>query len=238
MILRIFPGLLLACSMKSSVASEYHSLASSWITLPFWTGKSWKLFQILKHNFACFKSCDHLGHVSYQNSQWPDLRRMKPVISWHSSLHRDTRSAAQCGAVPGQQPTLLLGAGAIKAEMSLSPELDLAHWPVSASARCVLREALGRSPSQGSPPSPTPLLSQSPTVWPNRMVWGTWAPHAESSAQWGCRSCWQPWVPPQDSSDLFCLSSGTCFFSTMPCSLSDKVLQILALRFHFQLHLP
>lgn len=106
---------------------------------------------------------------------------MKSVISWHSSLHGDTRSAAQCGAVPGQQPTLLLGAGAIKAEMSLSPELDLARWPVSASARCVLREALGRSPSQGSSPSPTPLLSQSPTVWPNRMVWGTWAPHAESS---------------------------------------------------------
>lgn len=29
---------------------------------------------------------------------------MKSVISWHSSLHGDIRSAAQCGAVPGQQP--------------------------------------------------------------------------------------------------------------------------------------
>lgn len=154
---------------------------------------------------------------------------MKSVISWHSSLHGDIRSAAQCGAVPGQQPRCHQGQ----------------DGPVTWAWPCLLatinicqmwaRRSLGRIPSQGRPPSATPLLSQSPIVWHNRMVWGSWALHALSSTQWGC---WQPCAPLQDTFELFCFSSGTCLFSTTPCSLSGKVLQILALRLHHQLHLP
>lgn len=225
MILHIFSCLLLACSMKSSVTS-FTGLKLDYTALP--NRKSLKVFPNCKPQlfWVCFESSGHLGHVSYKNrfEENETCLLLTQLFAWTYKVCSPEWSSPRTAAHQGRDGTVTWAWPCLLATTSICQ-----MWA---------RRALGRIPSQGSPPSATPLLSQSPMVWHNSMVWGSWAPHAVSSAQWGCRSCWQPCAPPQDTFELFCFSSGTCLFSTTPCSLSGKVLQILALRFHHQLHLP
>lgn len=138
LILHVFPCLLLACSMGFSATSGCCSLASGCIRLPFWTGKCWKLIPDSKTRLCVFWVIWSFRPLQLQ--RWP-VTRFEGNEIWPSSFCGGMRSAAQCGAVLGEQPTLALRAGAIKAEISPWGELSTkagAHWPPSR-YRCPLR---------------------------------------------------------------------------------------------------